>query len=59
MAVGWDDLLPKWFTRLHPRWKTPVNSILCTSALMILLVVLGSVGVHAQEAFQVLSLIHI
>src|SRR6202046_971172 len=55
MTVGWDDLLPKWFTRLHPRWKTPVNSILCTSALMILLVVLGSVGVHAQEAFQVLS----
>lgn len=55
MAVGWDDLLPKWFTRLHPRWKTPVNSILCTSALMILLVVLGSVGVHAQEAFQVLT----
>jgi len=55
MAVGWDDLLPKWFTRLHPRWKTPVNSILCTSALMILLLVLGSVGVHAQEAFQVLS----
>ncbi|MGC1254037.1 MAG: APC family permease, partial [Candidatus Acidiferrales bacterium] len=31
MAVGWDDLSPKWFTRLHPRWKTPVNSILCTS----------------------------
>src|SRR5580693_7833319 len=55
MAVGWDDLLPKWFTRLHPRWKTPVNSIFCTSALMILLVVLGSVGVRAQEAFQVLS----
>src|SRR6202041_324631 len=55
MTVGWDDLLPKWFTRLHPRWRTPTNSILCTSALMILLVVLGSVGVHAQEAFQVLS----
>jgi uncharacterized membrane protein YgdD (TMEM256/DUF423 family) len=32
-----------------------MNSILCTSALMLLLVVLGSVGVHAQEAFQVLS----
>ena len=55
MAVGWDDLLPKWFTQLHPRWRTPVNSILCTSGLMLLLVVLGSVGVHAQEAFQVLS----
>src|SRR5580704_15347887 len=55
MTVGWDDLLPKWFTRLHPRWKTPVNSILCTSGLMLLLAVLGSIGVHAQEAFQVLS----
>ncbi|MGA7919358.1 MAG: hypothetical protein WCA38_06765, partial [Candidatus Acidiferrales bacterium] len=55
MAVGWNDLLPKWFTRLHRGWKTPVNSILCTSGLMLLLVVLGSVGVHAQEAFQVLS----
>lgn len=55
MAVGWDDLMPRWFTRLHPHWKTPVNSILCTSALMLLLLVLGSVGVHAQEAFQVLS----
>lgn len=55
MTVGWDDLLPKWLARLHPRWRTPVNSILCTSGLMLLLVVLGSVGVHAQEAFQVLS----
>lgn len=55
MAVGWDDLLPGWFTRLHSRWKTPVNSILCTSGLVLLLVALASVGVHAQEAFQVLS----
>jgi glutamate:GABA antiporter len=55
MAVGWDALMPHWFTRLHPHWKTPVNSILCTSGLMLLLLVLGSVGVHAQEAFQVLS----
>jgi len=55
MTVGWDDLLPKWFTRLHPRWKTPTNSILFTSALVLLLVALASAGVHAQEAFQVLS----
>lgn len=55
MAVGWDNLLPKWFTRLHPRWNTPMNSILCTFGLVLLLVVLGSVGVHAQEAYQVLS----
>ncbi len=55
MAVGWDNLLPQWFTRLHPRWKTPVNSIFCTSALVLLLLLLASVGVHAQEAFQILS----
>ena len=55
MTVGWDELLPAWFTRLHPRWKTPVNSILCTSALILVLVALANVGVHAQEAFQVLS----
>jgi amino acid transporter len=55
MAVGWDALVPEWFTRLHPRWRTPSNSILWTAGLVILLVTLGSVGVHAQEAFQVLS----
>jgi len=55
LAVGWDELIPAWFTRLHPRWKTPANSILCTSALIFLLIVLANVGVHAQEAFQLLS----
>lgn len=55
MAVGWDSLVPEWFTRLHPVWRTPTNSILCTAALVCLLVVLGSVGVHAQEAYQLLS----
>lgn len=55
MAVGWDNFLPAWFTRLHPRWKTPVHSILFSSGLVMALVVLGSLGVHAQEAYQVLS----
>ncbi len=55
MAVGWDELVPAWFTRLHLRWRTPANSILCTSVLIFLLLVLASVGVHAQEAYQLLS----
>jgi amino acid transporter len=55
LAVGWDELIPPWFSKLDPRWKTPANSILCTSALIFLLVVMANVGVHAQEAFQVLS----
>ena len=55
MAVGWDDLVPAWFTRLHERWLTPANSIVCTAALVLLLIVLANVGVHAQEAFQLLT----
>jgi amino acid transporter len=55
MTVGWDALLPAWFTRLHPVRRTPTNSILFTSVLVFLLVVLANIGVHAQEAFQVLS----
>src|ERR1043166_7473070 len=26
MVAGWDRLLPRWFSRLHPRNKTPINS---------------------------------
>lgn len=55
LAVGWDAMIPAWFTQLHPRWKTPTNSILCTSGLLIVMVLLATAGVHAQEAFQVLS----
>jgi len=55
MTVGWDALLPAWFTRLHPTHRTPTNSIIFTSLLVFLLVVLANIGVHAQEAFQVLS----
>jgi glutamate:GABA antiporter len=55
MAAGWDALVPLWFTRLHPQRRTPTHSILCSAALVLLLIVLGSFGVHAQEAYQLLS----
>ena len=55
MTVGWDSLVPEWFARLDPRTRMPKNSILCTSALVLLLVVAAGFGVHAQEAFQVLT----
>jgi amino acid transporter len=55
MTVGWDKLIPAWFTRLHPRWRTPTNSIVCTSLLIFFLLLMGSAGVHAQEAYQLLS----
>jgi glutamate:GABA antiporter len=55
MAAGWDHLVPAWFTRMHPRWGTPSNSILFAGAVALALIVLAMAGVHAQEAYQVLS----
>ncbi|MGH8288408.1 MAG: APC family permease [Steroidobacteraceae bacterium] len=55
MAAGWDHLIPAWFNELHPVYKTPVNSIYVTSGIIVAMLVLGSAGVHAAEAFGVLN----
>ena len=33
LVAGWDNLLPEWFGRVHPRRKTPTNSILFVGAV--------------------------
>jgi amino acid transporter len=55
MVAGWDRLLPGWFSRLHPKYKTPINSILFVGAVTLVLGVLSLTGVHAQEAFQIID----
>ena len=55
MVAGWDHLLPAWLSRLHPRFKTPVGSIVCVAAATFVLTLLGHFGVGAQEAFQFLN----
>src|SRR5204863_4793495 len=55
MVAGWDRLLPAWFTRLHSKYKTPVNSILLVGAFALGLGLLGIIGVGSQEAFQLLD----
>ena len=55
MTAGWDHLLPAWFTALHPRWRTPRNSILFVAALTVVFIVLGMLGVREQEAMQLLQ----
>src|ERR1043166_8009550 len=55
MVAGWDRLLPSWFTRLHPKHKTPTNSILFVGAVTLVLGLLSLTGVNAQEAFQLLD----
>lgn len=54
MVAGWDNLLPQWFTKLHPRYKTPVNSILLVGSITLALGLLSLIGVGNQEAFQLL-----
>lgn len=55
MVAGWDGLLPPWFTRLHPKYKTPLNSILFVGVVTLVFGVLSLVGVGLQEAFQLLD----
>ncbi len=56
MTAGWDHIVPGWFTRIHPKWRTPVNSILFVAALVMLLTALSMLGVHEQEAAQLLAM---
>jgi amino acid transporter len=55
MVAGWDRLLPGWFSRLHPKYKTPINSILFVGAVTLVIGMLSLMGVHAHEAFQLID----
>jgi amino acid transporter len=52
MVAGWDRLLPVWFSQLHSRYRTPVNSILFVSALTLSIAIASQIGTGIQEAFQ-------
>ena len=55
MVAGWDQLLPGWFSRLHPRYKTPINSIIFVGALTLTIAIASQVGAGIQEAFQLVD----
>src|ERR1041385_5122570 len=55
MVAGWDRLLPGWFSRLHPKYKTPINSILFVGAVTLVIGLASLMGVHAHEAFQLID----
>lgn len=54
MVAGWDRLLPPWFSRLHPKYQTPVNSIRLVGISALLIAVLSLIGVGHAEAFQLI-----
>ncbi len=55
MVAGWDHLLPPWFSKLHPKYKTPVNSILFVGGMILVTGLVSLTGVGNQEAFQILD----
>ncbi len=55
MVAGWDRLLPNWFSRLHPRYRTPVNSIIFVGATTLFIAITSQIGAGIQEAFQLVD----
>jgi amino acid transporter len=55
MVTGWDGMVPGWFTRLHPRFRTPVNSVVFVGAITLALALVSLIGVGLQESFQLLD----
>ncbi len=54
MVAGWDHLLPESFTRLHSRYKTPVNSVIFLGSVTLAGSAIALIGVGPQEAYELL-----
>jgi len=55
MVAGWDRLLPVWFTRLHPKFKTPINSVVFVGIITLVIAISSQIGAGIQEAFQLVD----
>lgn len=56
LVAGWDRLLPRWFTVLHPKYRTPVNSILFMGGIALAASTAVLIGAGNQEAFVLLQI---
>ena len=56
MVAGWEGILPGWFTRLHPKYRTPVNSVFFAAAATLLACVIALAGVNPEEAFSLIQI---
>ncbi|MGD0761354.1 MAG: APC family permease, partial [Candidatus Sulfotelmatobacter sp.] len=56
LVAGWDHLLPRWFTVLHAKYRTPVNSILFMGGVALAASTAVLVGARNQEAFSLLQI---
>ncbi len=55
MVAGWDSILPAWFTKLNPRFRTPVRSLCVIVGIAAIASFLASLNVGRQEAFQLIQ----
>jgi amino acid transporter len=54
MVIGWDGLLPAWWSDLHPRFRTPVKAlIMVTGAMISVAVITAFGGAGGQEIVQI------
>jgi amino acid transporter len=53
MVAGWDGLLPRWWSELHPTFRTPSKAIAVVTVSMMILGALSLLGAGNQEAVQV------
>ncbi len=56
LVAGWDHLLPQWFTQLHPKYRTPVNSILFMGGVALAASIAVLIGTGSQESFVLLQI---
>ncbi len=56
MVAGWDHLLPSWFTRLHPQYRTPTNSTLFMGGVALAASMAVLIGAGSQESFILLQI---
>src|ERR1700722_660665 len=56
LVAGWDHLLPSWFSVLHAKYRTPVNSILFMAGIALAASTAVLIGAKNQEAFTLLQI---
>jgi len=53
MVIGWDGLLPDWWSDLHPRFRTPVKALTVVAGASLLITLISSWGAGGQEIIQI------
>jgi amino acid transporter len=56
MVAGWEGIVPAWFTKLHPKYKTPINSVFFAAVATMAACVIALVGVNEEEAFSLIQI---